>query len=227
MYYKIYNVFRKVLIMSDTKFAIEYDFSNQDGVVVIDHVKGVVYAKTCEEANKKFNMLVNKSKSYSSTFIKLGKPSFLGDSLIDIFTSYKVFRDGKIVKDLPIPEYVSENMNSIYKQMNNIDDKESLNEKYNVRTFRDIKRLHEAMTPENNDLQLIKSKWDDGQDDYGDIGDLRILQTIRKYYNPDDIECWYWRKDHSGDRPCYLVIETADGDEINFEENNGSLYQLD
>lgn len=129
--------------MSDTKFAIEYDFSNQEGVVVTDHVKGVVYAKTCEEANKKFNMLVNKSKSYSSTFIKLGKPSFLGNSLIDISTSYKVFRDGKIVKDLPIPEYVSENMNSIYKQMNNIDDKESLNEKYNVKNQRELERLKE------------------------------------------------------------------------------------
>ena len=35
-------------------------------------------------------------------------------------------------------------MNSIYKQMNNIDDNESLSEKYNVRTLKDVKKLHES-----------------------------------------------------------------------------------
>lgn len=37
-------------------------------------------------------------------------------------------------------------MNSIYEQLNKIDDKESLNEKYNVRTLEDIKKLSEAVT---------------------------------------------------------------------------------
>ena len=35
-------------------------------------------------------------------------------------------------------------MESIYELMNKIDDKESLNEKYNVRNLRDIKKLHET-----------------------------------------------------------------------------------
>ncbi len=35
-------------------------------------------------------------------------------------------------------------MNSIYDQMNKIDDRESLNEKYNVRTLTDIKKLQES-----------------------------------------------------------------------------------
>ena len=35
-------------------------------------------------------------------------------------------------------------MESIYEQMNKIDDKESLNEKYNVRTLKDVKKLHES-----------------------------------------------------------------------------------
>lgn len=39
-------------------------------------------------------------------------------------------------------------MNSIYKQMNQIDDKESLNEKYNVRTLKDVKKLTEASNAE-------------------------------------------------------------------------------
>ncbi len=43
-------------------------------------------------------------------------------------------------------------MNSIYKLMDTIDDKESLNEKYNVRNLRNIKTLHETtqnVTPES------------------------------------------------------------------------------
>lgn len=36
-------------------------------------------------------------------------------------------------------------MNSIYKQMELIDDKESLNERYNVRTLRDVKKLQESV----------------------------------------------------------------------------------
>lgn len=35
-------------------------------------------------------------------------------------------------------------MNSIYKELDAIDDKESLNEKYNVRTLKDVKKLQEA-----------------------------------------------------------------------------------
>ena len=37
-------------------------------------------------------------------------------------------------------------MESIYEQMNKIDDKESLNEKYNVRTLEDVKKFSEAVT---------------------------------------------------------------------------------
>lgn len=36
-------------------------------------------------------------------------------------------------------------MESIYEQMNKIDDKESLNEKYNVRTLEDVKKLQESV----------------------------------------------------------------------------------
>lgn len=36
-------------------------------------------------------------------------------------------------------------MNSIYKQMNQIDDKESLNEKYNVRTLKDVKKANRSV----------------------------------------------------------------------------------
>ncbi len=36
-------------------------------------------------------------------------------------------------------------MNSIYDQMNKIDDKESLDEKYNVRTLKDVKKLQESV----------------------------------------------------------------------------------
>lgn len=41
-------------------------------------------------------------------------------------------------------------MNSIYEQMNKINDDESLNEKYNVRTLKDVKKLQEAEEPRSN-----------------------------------------------------------------------------
>lgn len=55
------------------------------------------------------------------------------DSYVDKFSNYIL---NKINEELE--------MNSIYEQMNKIDDKESLNEKYNVRTLKDVKKLHEA-----------------------------------------------------------------------------------
>ena len=86
----------------------------------------------------------------------------------------------------------------------------------------------ESLTEEKeySDTGIIKNKWDINQDDYGEINDDTI-KIIRKYYSPDEIECWYWKKDYSGDRPCYLVIETIDGDMIQFEEHDGSLFQID
>ena len=41
-------------------------------------------------------------------------------------------------------------MESIYKQMNAINDTESLNEKYNVSDIRDVKKLAESVTTDNN-----------------------------------------------------------------------------
>ena len=60
------------------------------------------------------------------------------DSYVDKFSNYIL---NKINEELE--------MNSIYKQMNKIDDKESLNEKYNVRTLKDVKKLAEATKPTN------------------------------------------------------------------------------
>lgn len=48
-------------------------------------------------------------------------------------------------------DYVENDINeSIYKQMDAIDDKESLNEKYNVSDIRDVKKLAESVTTDNN-----------------------------------------------------------------------------
>ena len=58
------------------------------------------------------------------------------DSYVDKFSNYIL---SKINEELE--------MNSIYEQMNKIDDKESLNEKYNVRTLKDVKKLAEATKP--------------------------------------------------------------------------------
>lgn len=48
-------------------------------------------------------------------------------------------------------------MESIYNQMNKIDDTESLNEKYNVRTLKDVKKLQEAEAPKS-DRSSIKTR---------------------------------------------------------------------
>lgn len=68
------------------------------------------------------------------------------DSYVDKFSSYIL---NTINEELE--------MNSIYEQMNKIDDKESLNEKYNVRTLRDVKNLQEAEAPKS-DRSSIKTR---------------------------------------------------------------------
>lgn len=55
------------------------------------------------------------------------------DSYVDKFSSYIL---NTINEELE--------MNSIYNQMNKIDDVESLNEKYNVKTLKDVKKLRES-----------------------------------------------------------------------------------
>ena len=101
-----------------------------------------------------------------------------------------------------------------------------------VTVFRDRidneEELEESLTEEKeySDLGIIRDKWEMSEDDYGEINDDTI-KIIRKYHSPDDIKCWYWKKDYSGDRPCYLVIETTAGDMIQFEEHGGSLFQID
>ena len=44
-------------------------------------------------------------------------------------------------------------MESIYEQMNKIDDRESLNEKYNVRTHKDVKKLQEHRSRISEDVE--------------------------------------------------------------------------
>lgn len=68
------------------------------------------------------------------------------DSYVDKFSNYIL---NKINEELE--------MTSIYEQMNKIDDTESLNEKYNVRTLKDVKKLQESEAPKS-DRSSIKTR---------------------------------------------------------------------
>ena len=129
--------------------------------------------------------------------------------------------------------------NQISDELDNIDDDDDKYEfaiNYIAKNWDDFyfdddydtwKEIHESPNEDNSNVDIIKNKWDEDQDEFGYIDDERIYNTIAEYFNADDIECWYWQQDYSGDRGAKLVIETVDGDIQYFEEHGGSLYELD
>ncbi len=92
------------ILTGEKEFALEYDFYNVNGVKITDHDKGVIYASTTDEAIEKFNGLIEKAREFDQSFVCIGKPIFLNDSLIDIGDKYKVYRDGKMIKDNSLVE---------------------------------------------------------------------------------------------------------------------------
>ncbi len=89
----------KESVDNDKRYAIEFDFHNVDGCVICDHDRGVKYARTLKQAEYIFDKLVKISKSYDRSLISIGFPSFLGDSLIDIYDTFKIYSNGKLIKD--------------------------------------------------------------------------------------------------------------------------------
>lgn len=90
------------------------------------------------------------------------------DSYVDKFSNYIL---SKINEELE--------MNSIYEQMNKIDDTESLNEKYNVRTLKDVKKLQESN--ENPTMDEILSL-PGNNPETGELGDdyIKLAEAAKK-----------------------------------------------
>lgn len=89
----------KESVDNDKRYAIQFDVHNVDGCVICDHHSGVNYARTLKQAEYIFDKLVKISKSYDRNLVSIGFPSFLGDSLIDIYDTFKIYSNGKLIKD--------------------------------------------------------------------------------------------------------------------------------
>ena len=119
-------------------------------------------------------------------------------------------------------------MNSIYEQMNKIDDKESLNEKYNVRTPKDVKNLPES-TDSHETTQFPEATWTievDGDilaTDYDDEEEAReaFLEWCQEEgLEADDVECYIYQDFRSLDKNA-LASYLAD----KFEDTYRHQYQ--
>ena len=75
-------------------------------------------------------------------------------------------------------------MNSIYEQMNNIDDNESLNEKYNVRTIEDVKKLQESSNKYTSKRVVKKKKITESLSTEAEWEELDSAETM------DDERSW-------------------------------------
>lgn len=99
-----------------------------------------IYAAAVDAVGYEYETKTNKFRKIGTS---LDLNLLNGSNLYD-FTSHQFNLEYQ--GDVMNTEYVTE---SIYNQMNKIDDKESLNEKYNVRTIEDVKKLSESGTSPN------------------------------------------------------------------------------
>lgn len=112
-------------------------------------------------------------------------------------------------------------MNSIYKQMDNIDDSKSLNEKWNVKNQRELKKLKESLYDEDN---------------YDDEDEYRYKESEEWHWDglKDDIDVNMCDVRLNGKKPFEYDTEVIDDDHIHIivyiENNDGKTvtrYEAD